>query len=297
MYQQILELFNDQLLNWKLARDNYEALSHAKTRKIGFDGFDIAIQFNQERIRSTCAKKSSLEKSHAACFLCKENLPEEQKGIPFEKDFTILCNPYPVFSKHLTIANNKHIPQSIAGNIPVMLRLSKVLPDFIVFYNGPECGASAPMHLHFQAGPKQEFPLYNDFNVLKNRFGILSDTFLPRFKFVRHSLIKDGLRIFHVFEGNNPDELSAFFDLQYNKGKEPNVNVLLWFEHDHWTICIFERKQHRPSQYYAEGEKQLLISPAAVEMAGLFVIPRLVDFEKISKEDLCDIYEQVNGEQ
>ena len=294
MYQQILELFNDQLLNWKLARDNYDALSHAKTKKISFDGFDIQIQFNQERIRSTCAAKPSREKSHSSCFLCKENLPEEQKGIPFEKDFIILCNPYPVFPRHLTIANNKHIPQSIAGNVPVMLRLAKILPDFVVFYNGPECGASAPTHLHFQAGPKQEFPLYNDFSVLKNRFGTLSDASFSHFKSALQPLIiKDGLRIFCVLESDDPDELFAFFDLQYNKGKEPNVNVLVWFENGHWTICVFERKKHRPLQYYVEGEKQLLISPGAVEMAGLFVTPRLVDFEKITKQDLCDICEQV----
>ncbi len=285
MYQQILELFDDQLTNWQLARDNYAALSHVRTRKIDFDNFDIRIQFNPERVRSTCAGKHTPERSQHSCFLCKENLSKEQKGIPFEKDFTILCNPYPVFSKHLTIVNNRHIPQSIMGNLPVMLRLSKSLSEFIVFYNGPECGASAPMHLHFQAGPKQEFPLYTDWDRLSHS------------KSESQLLIKDGVRIFRVLKGDDPEELTALFDMQYDKGTEPNVNVLVWFENNSWTICIFERKQHRPAQYYAEGEKRLLISPAAVEMAGLFVTPRLTDFEKISKEDLCDIYEQVNGEQ
>ena len=280
---EISELFEDQLTNWKLAKDNYAALSHVQTRKISFDGFDIVIQFNPERVRSTCAGRPIPDKSHSSCFLCKENLPKEQKGIPFENDFTILCNPYPVFSKHLTIASNKHIPQTIVGNIPVMLRLSKLLPEFVVFYNGPECGASAPMHLHFQAVPKQEFPLYNDFALLAPTLSA------PQ-------LIKDGLRVFRVLTSDNPEELTALFDSQYNKGKEPNVNILVWFENNRWTICIFERKQHRPSQFYAEGEEHLLVSPAAVEMAGLLITPRLADFEKISKDDLRNIYEQVNGE-
>jgi len=219
--------------------------------------------------------------------LCAENRPVEQDGIPFE-DFTILCNPYPVFSKHLTIAGNEHKPQSIIGNLPAMLRLARILPSFAVFYNGPECGASAPMHLHFQAGTKQEFPIYNDFATLKKRFACTPTTDS------RSLMIRDGVRTFYVLQGDNPENLADSFTQEFcHAGKEPNLNVLVWYGNKQWTICVFERKQHRPAQFYEKGDAQLLISPAAVEMAGLFITPRLTDFEKISKADLCDIYNQV----
>ncbi len=286
------ELLDSQLSEWKLAKDNYEALSSVKTREITFDGFNVKIQFNPERVRSTCAGTPHHQmKQYVGCFLCEGNRPSEQKGVPFENDFTILCNPYPVFSRHLTIASNIHKPQSIIGNLPAMLKLAKELPDFVIFYNGPECGASAPMHLHFQAGIKQEFPLYNDFPILRNNFAI------PYQPGLQLSKIKDSLRIFYILEGNDLNVLDKTFNLFFcNEDKEPNLNILLWFENNQWTVCVFKRKQHRPSQFYAEGTQQILISPAAVEMAGLFVTPRPEDFEKTSKEDLMSICEQVNGE-
>jgi galactose-1-phosphate uridylyltransferase len=217
-----------------------------------------------------------------------ENRPVEQKGIPFEKDFTILCNPYPVFSRHFTIVSNEHKPQSIIGNLPVMLRLAQALPTFVIFYNGPECGASAPMHLHFQAGVKQEFPIYNDFATLKNRFSCTPETSSLPF------IIKDGIRTFYVLEGNNPEALVDLFTQEFcHEDKEPNLNILAWSENNRWTVCIFKRKQHRPSQFYEEGDAQILISPATIEMAGLFITPRLIDFETVNKADLCDIYKQV----
>ena len=286
--------YKDRIRTWEIeARKQHRSHSnHAsiamgdspQTKKIDFDGFSIHVQFNPERVKSTCAVNVQNDDS---CFLCAENRPVEQDGIPFE-DFTILCNPYPVFSKHLTIAGNEHKPQSIIGNLPAMLRLARILPSFAVFYNGPECGASAPMHLHFQAGTKQEFPIYNDFATLKKRFACTPTTDS------RSLMIRDGVRTFYVLQGDNPENLADSFTQEFcHAGKEPNLNVLVWYGNKQWTICVFERKQHRPAQFYEKGDAQLLISPAAVEMAGLFITPRLTDFEKISKADLCDIYNQV----
>ena len=277
-------LFKNQLSEWQLAQDNYKALTTVLIRKIAFDGFDVEIQFNPERVRSTmaCTDNRKLEKQNS-CFLCSQNRPAEQKGIPFDDNLTILCNPYPVFPQHLTIASNIHQPQAIAGNLPSMLNLAKSLPDFVVFYNGPKCGASAPMHLHFQAGPKSKFPLYNDFHFLKEQFG----TSLSLSK----TIIKDNLRTFFVLESADFQRLSDDFYNQFGGvGEEPDLNILVWFEKENWTICVFERKQHRPPHFYAEGDKQIMVSPATVEMAGLVVTPRLIDFEKISKDDLIEIY-------
>jgi hypothetical protein len=144
------------------------------------------------------------------------------------------------------------------------------------------------MHLHFQAGTKREFPIYNDFPSLKNRFARFSGTGSP------FLIINDGVRTFYVLEGDNPEVLADTFTQKFcNEGKEPNLNILTWRENNRWTICIFKRKRHRPTQFYEERDAQLLVSPAAVEMAGLVVTPRLDDFEKITQADLVDIYTQV----
>ena len=49
----------------------------------------------------------------------------------------------------------------------------------------------------------------------------------------------------------------------------------------------------RTNQYFAGGEKQLLISPGSVDLGGVFVIPRHEDFIKINKADIVDIFAQV----
>ncbi len=282
MQNKILKLFEDQLILWPLAKENYKSLSRVKTREIAFDDFEVIIQFNPERVRSVAATPKMSEDLPKSCFLCKGNLPEEQQGIPFGEDFTILCNPFPVFSKHLTIASNKHIPQLIKNNFETLLQLAQNLPDFAVFYNGPQCGASAPEHLHFQAGLKTEIPLYNDFIFLKKNMKSIDNNLFK---------INDELRTFFVLESDDLMKLSDIFYQRYPR--EPLLNILVWYENDRWTCCVFERKQHRPKQYFAEGESQILVSPATVEMAGLIITPRLTDFEKITKADLIDIFGQV----
>lgn len=286
--QQITELFEDQLSGWTLARNNYEALKQVQTKQFSFDGFNMEVQFNPQRVRSTVApvEKTNIQKQDT-CFLCEENRPEEQKGIEFEQQFLILCNPYPVFPNHLTIASTIHTPQTIVRNIATMVSLAKELPGYIVFYNGPRCGASAPMHLHFQAGKKISFPLYRDFEFLKNKYGnkINENT----------TSIKDGVRTFHIMQGKDLRTIEKSFYLQFLPDKkEPDFNILTWFENEEWTICVFNRKKHRPFQFYSEGNEQLLISPASAEMAGILITPRQEDFEKITKADIEDIFRQVN---
>jgi hypothetical protein len=74
---------------------------------------------------------------------------------------------------------------------------------------------------------------------------------------------------------------------------EPMMNALCSFSSGKWTIHLFPRKAHRPSQFYEKGEKQMLISPGSVDFGGVFILPRREDFDKISKENIVDILVQV----
>jgi len=157
-----------QLSEWELAKTNYEQLSRVRTKSVDFGNFEVLVQFNTERIRSTAAKVDSKSIETRPCFLCKVNRPAQQKDLPFDDNYTILVNPFPIFHRHLTITRNEHCDQRIRNSFPDMLNLAGELPGYVVFYNGPECGASAPDHLHFQAGERGFMPLEDDF--LKRKF-------------------------------------------------------------------------------------------------------------------------------
>ncbi|MGC9355923.1 MAG: DUF4922 domain-containing protein, partial [Mariniphaga sp.] len=150
--EQAKTLVAQQKAAWEMASKNYAALKSVQTRTFDFGHFEIVVQFNPERIRSSAAKTDTKSIAERPCFLCLKNLPPEQKGIPFGEDYLILTNPFPIFQTHLTIPHLHHTSQQITGFFPDMLRLSRKLNGFTVFYNGPQTGASAPDHFHFQAG-------------------------------------------------------------------------------------------------------------------------------------------------
>jgi ATP adenylyltransferase/5',5'''-P-1,P-4-tetraphosphate phosphorylase II len=184
-------LLNHQKKHWKLLNDNFNALNNIETNDYGFDSYYIRTQFNPSRIISSSAKVDRKSIAERACFLCEQNLPEVQRGINFKDEYIILCNPYPVFSQHLTIPYVDHIPQSIDSSFNALLELSFELKEkFFVFYNGPKCGASAPDHLHFQAGVRNSTPLeeyYSDF--LKDGIELFSDSEI-KIKLVDETIFK-----------------------------------------------------------------------------------------------------------
>jgi ATP adenylyltransferase/5',5'''-P-1,P-4-tetraphosphate phosphorylase II len=159
MTHQVQTLFEQQTTHWETARKNYEALRQVQVRICTVNGYTYKVQFNPARIISSGAKVDAASIQQRACFLCAANLPAEQQGVSFGTEYTILVNPFPIFPKHLTIPVNNHIDQLIAGRLGDMLDLTKALSDYILFYNGPKCGASAPDHLHFQAGNKGFLPI------------------------------------------------------------------------------------------------------------------------------------------
>ena len=290
----VIKLFEEQIAEWPLAGRNYTGLEKVLTRSIAFEGFELLIQFNPERIRSSAAKVDTQSIAARPCFLCQKNLPDEQRGIPILNKYLILVNPFPIFPKHLTIPHLDHVNQRIKGKFEDMLELSQVLKDFVIFYNGPECGASAPDHFHFQAGNKGFMPIEKDFilghmtEVSINKKGVD----ILQWNNYRRSLIS--------LYGQNKSILLRTFE-KIHKGLselqtdriEPLMNVLVYTHENNWIVHIFPRKLHRPSQYFERGERQIILSPAAVDLGGVLITPREEDFNKLQKEGIEDIYRQV----
>ncbi|MDH7605733.1 MAG: DUF4922 domain-containing protein [Melioribacter sp.] len=297
----ILQLFEEQKLNWELLKNNYDNLKNIKVREFEFDDsitsikFKVIVQYNPVRIKSTAADVSSEAILKRKCFLCIENLPEEQNGIVYNKHFVILLNPYPIFNKHLTITKKKHTPQTIISHFHDLLDLTEDLShDFTIIYNGPKCGASAPDHMHFQAIEKNIIPLEKDNELIKRNSICLENEKIKIFFFENY------LRKFISFESKNKGELLYAFKVFFNAIKkisvpkeEPMINLISSYQDEKWRLFIFPRLNHRPKQYFLEGSKKLLISPAAVDLGGILITVREEDFNKINKEDIIDIYKQV----
>ena len=74
---------------------------------------------------------------------------------------------------------------------------------------------------------------------------------------------------------------------------EPMLNVLCLYYAGVWNIVVFPRKKHRPDCYFKEGDGNILISPASVDMGGVFITPLEKDFDKITASDLQTIYDEV----
>lgn len=295
---QILHEFAEfQKRIWPLAEVNYEGLKSVEEKVFQFDGFQIKAQFNPERIKSSAAKVDKQSIAERKCFLCNENRPAEQQAIAFGNDFLILINPYPIFKTHFTISSNLHTDQQFLPHTKSMLLLARAMDGFTIFYNGPQAGASAPDHLHFQAGEKGFMRIDHEFHSLKKLSGralILGqntkvwsfNNYLRKMISVVTRSMEEAIAVLETY-------YKCFEQLQPEKN-EPMMNVLCSWSEDEWTIHLFPRKKHRPTQYFAEGEEQLLISPGAVDMGGVFIIPRREDFDKITKEDVADILEQVS---
>ncbi|HSV77339.1 MAG TPA: DUF4922 domain-containing protein [Bacteroidales bacterium] len=290
-------LFDDQLKNWDLARENYRGLQKVVTKSLSFTAqLQLRVQFNPERIYSTSAKVDSASISARPCFLCPAHLPEQQKAIPFGDEYLLLVNPFPIFQRHLTIPVRQHTPQLLQGRFNDMLRLAKELEDFVVFYNGPRCGASAPDHFHFQAGNKGFMPIEQDVDKWP-KTALISEYGFQVFA------LNDYLRHVLIFVGHDP----AWLEMQAQKAigllstfepdqSEPMMNILASWDQDHWSIYLFPRKAHRPLQFFAQGDEKIMFSPASVDLGGALILPRQEDFDKIDLHSSRDMLSQVTLE-
>ncbi len=288
----IQSLLDGQLTSWQLAKNNYQALRQVRMKELDVDGTRYQVQYNPGRIVSSSAKVDAGSIQERKCFLCPDNLPAEQESLPFKTHYHILVNPFPIFPKHLTIADVSHTPQRIRHRMIDMLDLASYASDYVVFYNGPKCGASAPDHAHFQAGNKGFLPIEVDWrdntrHILDYRSATLwglDDSCCPALIIEspdRWEAEELFVIVYQAMEQNTDDE-------------EPMMNLLTWVNMEgNWVVCIFPRKKHRPSCYFAQDETNLLISPASVDLGGVFITPREEDFEKLTAADIAAILREV----
>ena len=286
IFKHLGECFDKQLAKWPAAKQAFDDLEQVQTRILSSSG--LALQHNPARIISTTAKVKPTETAARSCFLCADNRPQEQIAFDAGDGFDLLLNPYPILREHFCVVNRDHKPQMFKDCYEKMLRIAEVLePGYMIFYNGPRSGASAPDHLHMQIGRSEGIPL-----VDKLRQNQPSDKDEPV------TIQPFGFPII-VIKGSDPDKLwdyvsnMAIYDGEY----EPRMNVLSFNREGQVITAIIPRSKHRPDSYYAEGVDKILVSPGAVDMFGLVITPRKEDFENLTEKQVLDIYHQVTPQQ
>lgn len=300
----------NQLAKWQTARINHEALNQIETRRFELAGNTITVQFNPARTVSTCAKvdKSSIEARK--CFLCPENKPNEQDEIIISLDepFSLRINPYPILPEHLTISSLKHQDQVLADKTIRQLpgKLISWLEEYfasgyVLFYNGAKCGASAPDHFHFQAVKQSDVPVIQQWERLMETAVREKEIKTENGNTYSSFQITSYICPIQVFICNHsadilPEMINQYLEsLPLHEGEsEPRYNLFAWQDKQRgFTMAYFPREEHRPACYTATGGKQLLVSPGALDMAGLLVTPRKEDFDKITESDITQIYKEV----
>ena len=277
----ISRFFNRQLEMWEDARHRFRDLKHVEVRQLSDQ---LKVQFNPARIVSTGAKIDKHTLGERPCFLCERNRPKEQMTKQIDDHFQLLVNPFPILPVHFTIPATKHQPQSIYRHYGEMHRLLSLHSELMVFYNGPKCGASAPDHLHFQAGTSGVLPLQTNWQRLsrsltdvislndEEKISVLSDFLVPAFVIISKSEDSDE-ELFHRLYRSMP---------MRGDESEPMMNIIAWRKGDEFISVVIPREKHRPDAYFAEGEAQMMVSPGALDMAGLIITPREEDFGKIN---------------
>ena len=277
----ISRFFNRQLEMWEDARHRFRDLKHVEVRQLSDQ---LKVQFNPARIVSTGAKIDKHTLGERPCFLCERNRPKEQMTKQIDDHFQLLVNPFPILPVHFTIPATKHQPQSIYRHYGEMHRLLSLHSELMVFYNGPKCGASAPDHLHFQAGTSGVLPLQTNWQRLsrnltdvislndEEKISVLRDFLVPAFVIISKSEDSDE-ELFHRLYRSMP---------MRGDESEPMMNIIAWRKGDEFISVVIPREKHRPDAYFAEGEAQMMASPGALDMAGLIITPREEDFSKIN---------------
>lgn len=296
--------FNRQLERWDEVRQRYSDLQNVQTKDVG----DLRLQYNPARIVSTGASIDRQTLAKRPCFLCKTNRPERQISKPLfwkneEQEMEILVNPYPILPQHFTIPLLRHEPQAIYTHFQAIHHLLHQHPKLMVFYNGPHCGASAPDHLHLQAGTSGKTPLQSMMPRMMRTLreitstgdgesiSLLTDYVVPAFLIrSRHAETERKLfrRLYRAMA-----QVQAASGTKADNDEEPMMNIVAWRQGDEQLTVVLPRRKHRPDCYYGQGDGQLLISPGALDMSGLIITPRREDFEKLTADKAAGILREV----
>ncbi len=293
--------FNRQLEKWDDARQRYRDLRNVETRELTEENFTMQVQWNPARMVSTGASIDRKAIAERPCFLCEQNRPQEQIKKPFGDKMELLVNPYPILPTHYTIPMTTHQPQRIQTLYKEIYRLLTEYPELMVFYNGPQCGASAPDHAHLQAGTSGILPLQNAWQRLCRNLtpviqwttdeGIfLINDYPCTALLIRSQSAENDRRLFKKLYM----ALQKTTDNPLTSSPEPMMNIISWRTGNTCMNVVFPRRKHRPDCYYAEGDRQYIISPGALDMGGLMITPRQEDFERITPETAFGILREVS---
>ena len=280
-------LFRIQRRDWRLLKENEATLAEARVRKL-IDGLDCVLaQENPGRHGSVSAKVDTASVARRPCFLCEPNLPQQERAIGFGADLILLPNPYPIVPRHVSVPTREHEAQAIDGRLKDFLALSRAIGQgTLAIYNGPRCGASAPDHFHFQTGRIPHPPIETAIEHGRNKGNWTAlDSFGRRALVLRTSDANEAERKLRI-----AIEQLATID---GSGDEPMLNLLGRYRDGVFEVFFFPRDRHRPDCYFTEGDERLLVSPGAMEMAGLVVLPHARDFERIDASQMRRIFEQV----
>jgi hypothetical protein len=273
-------LITSQAVEWPALARGLEGLRASRMRAESVFGRRVLVRHIPHRIKSTTAAVDAVSVAQRKCFLCPASLDPEEKGIPFDSEFTLYCNPFPILQKHLTIVHAEHRPQRIAGQFGAFLKIARALSDSFIIYNGPQCGASAPDHLHFQSCSREVFPIEHD----------TLDQYIPRvFTFRGRDLDAVVARLESLMAVLSR-MTSAAAEPASEPASEPMINIAAWFSENCWTVLVFPRGKHRPRVYET---KELTVSPATIDLCGVFVVPVPADYEKIRGSDIEQILDEV----
>ena len=298
--EQMNEMFSRELNLRGRAFHNYAALEKVERRAMPSDDLDAVLFFNPGRVASVMAKVDDETLRHRPCFLCPDGIGPEQLTLdwaaPSGNGYWVRVNPFPIFDHHFTISVARHQRQQIDGHYPDMLTLAQQAPEYLFFYNGPMCGASAPDHMHFQAIPVGNLPMER---MVRRGEGL---RFLAKLDGVVISRIERYAGASFVLSSTDPEALGAQFarlvsygEIQTSREWEPRMNILSWYGAGGWTTVVFFRAESRPECFWSEDPaRQILISPGAVEMAGVAIVSSPESFERLDVTRLGEIIREVS---
>ncbi|MFH0801734.1 MAG: DUF4922 domain-containing protein [bacterium] len=293
-----LKLLSEQKKSWPDLRKGCESLREFRERDVTCGGFSVRLQYNPGRIKSSLADVGEKKATERGCFLCLDHLPKGQKGLLYRGAYLILCNPMPIFSAHFTVSHVEHCRQAITEHVGTLFQLlAEFGSGWTVFYNGPKCGASAPDHLHFQAGPSGQMPVEKEIREEK-RF-----TWMTQVDGVLLYRVRDLGREVVILEGDDPTAVGGAFKGFLNALKkvlrldeEPMMNIAGFHQERKWRLVIFPRRKHRPDAFFREGEGRVVVSPGVIDMGGVLVTPVERDFERLDAAAVEAIYGEVSLE-
>jgi hypothetical protein len=300
----VAALWEQQVRAWPRLAESMSGLDKVMTLEFDIDGARVIAQCNPGRIASTAANIDKQSLANRRCFLCPDHLPSEQAVITWRDQWLIACNPAPIITPHFTIISTDHRPQLISACMEAMLDLASDLEGrYTIMYNGPGAGASAPDHLHLQACEADRLPfeqeLLQEWHQSHPTEGngwidwrrrdtcILGTTRADKRPAVvvigtdRSMLLNELRRVFDAMasiDGSEP---------------EPRMNLFVRFVENQWVIWVHPRAAHRPS-FYGDNEGRFLISPGALDMAGILVVPRPSDFERLTGDMIHRVFEEVS---